>query len=167
MGLDEPSRDFRAHGPATMWMRAKSNRGAARGNTVASGMDPPVSATRARLSEVLGRSERDFELGRAALYVAQEEYPQLPVERYLLRLDALAESVKDRLDDETAPPVVLGEVIHTLFGGGRAFAGTGRPTRTPEIPSSTMSWIVGWESPSHSASFCSKSAGGSIFRSKV
>ena len=33
----------------------------------------------------------------------------------MLLLDALAEAVKDRLDDETAPPVVLGEVIHTLF----------------------------------------------------
>ena len=33
----------------------------------------------------------------------------------MLRLDALAEAVKDRLDDETAPPVVLGELIHTLF----------------------------------------------------
>ena len=30
-------------------------------------------------------------------------------------LEGLAEAVKDRLDDETAPPIVLGEVIHTLF----------------------------------------------------
>ena len=78
-------------------------------------MDVPVSFPRARLGELLKRSERDFELGRAALYIAQEEYPQLPVERYMLRLDGLAEAVKDRLDDETAPPIVLGEVIHTLF----------------------------------------------------
>jgi regulator of sirC expression with transglutaminase-like and TPR domain len=74
-----------------------------------------MSSTRARLGEALRRSDRDFELGRAALYIAQEEYPQLPVERYTLRLDSLAEAVKDRLDDETAPPVVLGELIHTLF----------------------------------------------------
>ncbi len=74
-----------------------------------------MSSTRARLGEVVRRSERDFELGRAALYIAKEEYPQLPVEQYVLRLDALAEAAKDRLDDETAPPVVLGEVIHTLF----------------------------------------------------
>jgi regulator of sirC expression with transglutaminase-like and TPR domain len=74
-----------------------------------------VSATRTRLGEVVTRSEREFELGRAAFYIAQEEYPQLPVERYLLRLDALAEAVKDRLNDETAPPIVLGEVIDTLF----------------------------------------------------
>jgi regulator of sirC expression with transglutaminase-like and TPR domain len=78
-------------------------------------MDVPVSFPRARLGELLKRSERDFELGRAALYIAQEEYPQLPVEQYMLRLEGLAEAVKDRLDDETAPPIVLGEVIHTLF----------------------------------------------------
>ena len=85
------------------------------GNTVTSSMDVPMSSTRARLGEALGRSDRDFELGRAALYIAQEEYPQLPVELYTLRLDCLAEAVKDRLDEETAPPVVLGELIHTLF----------------------------------------------------
>ncbi len=78
-------------------------------------MDSPVSATRARLGEAVRRSERGLELGRAALYIAQEEYPQLPVERYLLRLDELAEAVKDRLNDETAPPIVLGEVIDTVF----------------------------------------------------
>ena len=78
-------------------------------------MAVPVSSTRVRLGELVKKSERDFELARAALYIAQEEYPQLPVERYMLRLDALAEAVKDRLDDETAPPVVLGELIHTLF----------------------------------------------------
>ena len=78
-------------------------------------MDGPVSATRARLGEVVRRSERGFELGRAALYIAQEEYPQLPVERYILRLDELAETVKDRLNEETAPPIVLGETIDTLF----------------------------------------------------
>ena len=78
-------------------------------------MDLPESSTRVLLSEVVRRSERGFELGRAALYIAKEEYPQLPVERYVLRLDALAEVVKDRLNDETAPPIVLGELIHTLF----------------------------------------------------
>ena len=74
-----------------------------------------MSSTRALLDEALRRSDRDIELGRAALYIAQEEYPQLPVERYMLRLDSLAEAVKDRLDDEIAPPIVLAEVVHTLF----------------------------------------------------
>jgi len=55
-------------------------------------------------------------LARAALLVAKEEYPQLPVELYLARLDQVAEEVKDRLANETAPLVVLNELIDTLYG---------------------------------------------------
>lgn len=54
-------------------------------------------------------------LARAALLVAREEYPQLSAELYLARLDQMAEEVKDRLSDETAPLVVLDELLRTLF----------------------------------------------------
>ena len=54
-------------------------------------------------------------MARAALLVAQEEYPQIPVELYLARLDQMAEEVKDRLADETAPTVVLEELVEMLF----------------------------------------------------
>lgn len=54
-------------------------------------------------------------LGRAALLVAKEEYPQLPVDLYLARMDQVAEEVKDRLADETAPLVRLQELAETLF----------------------------------------------------
>lgn len=63
----------------------------------------------------LARPEAEMNLARAALLVAQEEYPQIPVELYLARLDQMAEEVKDRLADETAPPVVLGELLEMLF----------------------------------------------------
>ncbi len=56
-----------------------------------------------------------MDLARAALLVAKEEYPQLPVDLYLARLDQIAEEVKDRLANETAPPVVLNELIDTLY----------------------------------------------------
>jgi len=56
-----------------------------------------------------------MDLARAALLVAKEEYPQLPVDLYLARLDQIAEEVKDRLANETAPPVVLHEIIDTLY----------------------------------------------------
>jgi regulator of sirC expression with transglutaminase-like and TPR domain len=61
------------------------------------------------------RADDQVELARAALLVACEEYPQLPVEPYLARLDELAEMVRDRLDNETAPLVVLQELLQTLF----------------------------------------------------
>lgn len=54
-------------------------------------------------------------LARAALLVAKEEYPQLSVELYLARLDQVAEEVKDRLANETAPLLVLDELIRTLY----------------------------------------------------
>lgn len=63
----------------------------------------------------MSKSEHDLGLARCALLVAKEEYPQLPVDRYLARLDQLAEEVKDRLDVETAGPVVLQEMIKTLY----------------------------------------------------
>jgi regulator of sirC expression with transglutaminase-like and TPR domain len=63
----------------------------------------------------VAKSEPQIDLARVALLVAQEEYPQLPVELYLARLDQLAEEVKDRLADETAPLVILGELTDTLY----------------------------------------------------
>ncbi len=77
-------------------------------------MSAPTRSARGLLREAVQKSERDLELGRAVLYIAMEEYPQLPVERYMTRLDSLAESAKDRLDDETAGPVVLRELIHRI-----------------------------------------------------
>ncbi len=78
-------------------------------------MSVPAHSTRGLLAEELSKSERDLGLARCALLVAKEEYAQLPVERYLARLDQLAEEVKDRLATETAGPVVLQELIRTLY----------------------------------------------------
>jgi regulator of sirC expression with transglutaminase-like and TPR domain len=75
----------------------------------------PTLATRQLLAKELSRSEAELDLARAFLLVAKEEYPQLSVELYLARLDQLAEEVKDRLADETAPLIVLGEVVDTLY----------------------------------------------------
>jgi regulator of sirC expression with transglutaminase-like and TPR domain len=67
------------------------------------------------LAEELARSEAEMNLARGALLVAKEEYPQLPVDLYLARLDQVAEEVKDRLANETAPPIVLNELLETLY----------------------------------------------------
>ena len=75
----------------------------------------PVPSPRRRFAQEVDRPDDQVDLARAALLVAQEEYPQLPVEPYLSRLDALAEEVKGRLSNETAPLVVLQELLHTLF----------------------------------------------------
>jgi regulator of sirC expression with transglutaminase-like and TPR domain len=75
----------------------------------------PAVSPRRQLAEELSRSEAEMNLARAALLIAKEEYPQLPVELYLARLDQVAEEVKDRLSCENAPLVVLHEVVETLY----------------------------------------------------
>jgi regulator of sirC expression with transglutaminase-like and TPR domain len=75
----------------------------------------PAVSPRRQLAQELARSEAEMNLARAALLVAREEYPQLPVDLYLARLDQVAEEVKDRLACETAPLVILNDVLETLY----------------------------------------------------
>ncbi len=85
-------------------------------------MSAPAHTARHQLRAELAKPDDEIDLARAALLVAMEEYPQLPVERYLGRLDLLALEVKDRLDGETAPPLVLESLVDHL-GRVRGFAG--------------------------------------------
>ncbi len=78
-------------------------------------MSAPADSARRAFAREIGRAEEELNLARAALLIAREEYPQLPVERYLHRLDVLAEEVIDRLNGETAPPLVLSETARHLF----------------------------------------------------
>ena len=50
----------------------------------------PQPTFRQRFAGEIGRSEADLDLGRAALLLAGEEYPDLEPEGYLARLDGLA-----------------------------------------------------------------------------
>lgn len=78
-------------------------------------MGVPTESPRGLLERELRKPEEEIDLARAALLIAREEYAQLPLERYVARLDLLAEEAKDRLGGETAGPVVLQEVIRTLY----------------------------------------------------
>lgn len=78
-------------------------------------MTAPAQSPRQRFSQEIRRSDGDLDLARAALLVAQEEYPQLPLEIYLGRLDQLAEEVRGRMGEETAPLLVLQELLKTLY----------------------------------------------------
>lgn len=85
-------------------------------------MSVPQKSPRRLLAEQISSSEAEMDLARAALLVAKEEYPQLSVDLYLARLDQVAEEVKDRLSNETAPLLVLDELLRTLYGR-RKFSG--------------------------------------------
>ena len=78
-------------------------------------MGTPAISARQLFAREARQPEHDLDLARAALLVAKEQYPGLAVEQYLARLDQLAEEVKDRLADETAPLVVLEELTRTLY----------------------------------------------------
>ena len=76
---------------------------------------PPAWSSRQEFTREVERPDEEMNLARAALLVAREEYVQLPVERYLLRLNLLAEETRDRLGSESVPPIVLSEAIRHLF----------------------------------------------------
>lgn len=78
-------------------------------------MTAPSSSPRQEFAREAARPDAELDLARLSLLVAREEYPQLPPEPYLARLDQLAEDVRDRLSDETAPPVVLEELLKVVF----------------------------------------------------
>jgi hypothetical protein len=94
----------------------------------------PAGTARSRFAAEVARPEPDVDLARAALYVAAEAYPQLVAETYLQRLDELAERVRDRQWDETAPVIMLQDLGRVLFeeAGFRATARsiTTRATRS-------------------------------------
>lgn len=79
-------------------------------------MNAPAWSARQEFAREVERPDADIDLARVALLVAREEYVQLPVDRYLVRLDVLAEESRDRLGSELAPPVILTETLTNLFG---------------------------------------------------
>jgi regulator of sirC expression with transglutaminase-like and TPR domain len=75
----------------------------------------PAPAARTRFAAMVELPDQAIDLASAALLIAAEEYPQLVIESYLRRLDLLAERVRDRLSDETAPVLVLQDLSRVLF----------------------------------------------------
>jgi regulator of sirC expression with transglutaminase-like and TPR domain len=78
-------------------------------------MAAPTKSARQLFVEEVRRADPQIDLARAALLVAKEEYPQISVEQYLARLDQMAEEVKGRLGEETAPLMVLQEMLHVVY----------------------------------------------------
>lgn len=78
-------------------------------------MNLPAPTPRSRFAREIAKPEPEIDLAAAALLIAAEEYPQLAPEPYLRRLDELAERVRDRQYDETAPVVRLQDLNRVLF----------------------------------------------------
>ena len=59
--------------------------------------------------------EAQINLGKAALYLAKEEEPELDVEEYLNALDVMAEEIKERLPAESYPLRIIKSINNYLF----------------------------------------------------
>lgn len=66
--------------------------------------------------ELLAVPDGAIPLDRAALLIAQAEYPDLDVGRYLRRLDEMAAELRPRLSPEERPERLIAEVNAYLFG---------------------------------------------------
>ncbi len=69
---------------------------------------------RANFRELIESTGDDFELDRAALLIAAEEYPALSVETYLTKIDRLAERVDSRLYCDAGPHETLERMTQVL-----------------------------------------------------
>jgi len=72
-----------------------------------------VAAARQRFTYEIQADPID--LGRAALWIAQEAYPNLEAEEYLAALDEMAAELQERLPPERYPMRILKTLNHYLF----------------------------------------------------
>lgn len=73
------------------------------------------SLARQRFYQEIHQPEDQMNLARAALYIAQEEYPDLEVEEYLNALDVMAQEVQERLPAERYPLRIIQTINHYLY----------------------------------------------------
>lgn len=73
------------------------------------------SLARQRFLQEVRQPEEQMNLERAALYIAQEEYPDLDVEEYLNALDTMADEVRDRLPEDRYPLRMVKTINRYLY----------------------------------------------------
>ncbi|MBW4459231.1 MAG: tetratricopeptide repeat protein [Nodosilinea sp. WJT8-NPBG4] len=71
--------------------------------------------SRELLYQELQRPTAQVSLARAALYIAQEDYPHLVVNDYLAMLDRMAETLQQRLPQDRYPLKIIGAINDYLF----------------------------------------------------
>jgi regulator of sirC expression with transglutaminase-like and TPR domain len=76
-------------------------------------MDFPRS--RQLFYQAIHQPEEQIDLARAALYLAQEEYPELDVEEYLNALDTMAAEIQERLPKEQYPLRIIQGINQYLY----------------------------------------------------
>jgi regulator of sirC expression with transglutaminase-like and TPR domain len=80
------------------------------------------SETRRLFGEMVSRKEEEIELDKASLLFAKEEYPDLDIEKYLIKLDLMAKEIKGRVGHSVDHRSMIGEINRYLFAE-RGFRG--------------------------------------------
>lgn len=80
------------------------------------------SLGRDRFCREIDQPDEAMNLAAAALYIAQEEYPDLDCNAYLQRLDVMAVELGDRLPEEAYPLKIIQAINRYLFEA-RGFVG--------------------------------------------
>lgn len=76
-------------------------------------MDFPLA--RQAFYREIHQADDQIDLARAALYLAQEDYPELDVEEYLNALDTMAAELADQLPAEPYPLRIIQQINQYLF----------------------------------------------------
>ncbi len=74
-----------------------------------------LSLARKFFQREVQQPDEQIHLERAALYLAQEEYPELDVDAYLNTLDTMAAAVEDRLPQSFYPLKIIQTINHYLY----------------------------------------------------
>jgi regulator of sirC expression with transglutaminase-like and TPR domain len=85
------------------------------GNVPRMRSSPAPETPRTRLEDLLRRSDHEVDLAEAALLVAAQEYEELDVRGYLVRLDEMGRALRARLEDEPRPERAVMALNHYLF----------------------------------------------------
>ncbi|MFI5266498.1 MAG: SirB1 family protein [Chloroflexota bacterium] len=81
-----------------------------------------MSAGKEQFAQLMRGPDDQLDLGRAALLIAEEEYPDIDVDRYLRRLDELGQQARDRLNPDMSSREAV-EVLGQLLARDRGFRG--------------------------------------------
>ncbi len=73
------------------------------------------SLARQHFYQEVRQPDEQISLEKAALYIAQEEYPDLEVDDYLNALDTIADEIRDQLPIESYPLKILKTINHYLY----------------------------------------------------
>ena len=81
-----------------------------------------TSSVRRAFRSLVERPREIEELDRAALLIAAEEYPDLPIDAYRIELDGLAARVRERIPNDAGPQAIV-EHLREVLAAEEGFTG--------------------------------------------